>query len=350
MKRLIAYTALLLGFYNLAMAETVFIEATQDNTLYESPAGLFSNGSGNHLFAGVTLEGLKRRAVIAFKDLDQIPDGATITSAELHLHLSRENSNQAIYTLYRLSADWGEGISHAPDSEGQGGNSEIDDATWAHRFWPNRPWFEAGGDFVDTASEELNISLVGDYTFGSTVEMAGDVQLWLDNASQNFGWILIGDEIRFGKSARRFDSRENETEANRPVLEVTYTTTGSPFDHSGPWFDPTLDGEGYLVFQTTAGWLIYFFGYSADGKFMWLISNLVKLDELIMGEPFLLPMLIGKPGSFDKPTPSDELTPYGILSVTLDSCTTGQFILDGLDGKKTSNVIKLVDVDGTDCE
>jgi hypothetical protein len=133
-------------------------------------------------------------------------------------------------------------------------------------------------------------------------------------------------------------------------LEVTYTTTGSPFDHSGPWFDPTLDGEGYLVFQTTAGWLIYFFGYSADGKFMWLISNLVKLDELILGEPFLLPMLIGKPGTFEMPTPSDELTPYGILSVTLDSCTTGQFVLDGLDGKKTSNVIKLVDVDGTDCE
>jgi hypothetical protein len=85
-----AYTTLLLGFYNLAMAETVFIEATQDNTLYESPAGLFSNGSGNHLFAGVTLEGLKRRAVIAFKDLDQVPEGATITSAKLHLHLSWE--------------------------------------------------------------------------------------------------------------------------------------------------------------------------------------------------------------------------------------------------------------------
>jgi hypothetical protein len=83
---------------------------------------------------------------------------------------------------------------------------------------------------------------------------------------------------------------------------------------------------------------------------MWLISHLVKLDELILGEPFLLPMAIGKPGTFEMPTPGDELTPYGILSVTFDSCTTGQFVLDGLDGKKTSNVVKLVDVDGTDCE
>jgi hypothetical protein len=350
MKRLMLCAALLLGFCNLAIAETLLIKATQDNTLYESPAGLFSNGSGNHLFSGVTLEGLKRRAVVAFKGLDEIPEGATITSAKLHLHLSRENSNQATYTIHRLSSDWGEGLSHAPDSEGQGANSENGDATWAHRFWPNRTWLEPGGDFAETPSAELNIALVGDYTFGSTAEMAGDVQLWLDDSSQNFGWILIGDEIRLGKSARRFDSRENETEANRPVLEVNYTTTGSPYDYSGPWFDPALDGEGYLVYQTPAGWLIYFFGYSADGKTLWLVSNLVKLDQLIMGEPFELFMLVGKPGTFTEPTPSDELTPYGFLSVTFDSCTTGQFILDGLDGKKTSNVTKLIGVDGTDCE
>jgi hypothetical protein len=61
-------------------------------------------------------------------------------------------------------------------------------------------------------------------------------------------------------------------------------------------------------------------------------------------------MLIGTPGTFNEPTPSSELTPYGILSVRFDTCTSGQFILDGLDGKKTSNVIKIVGVDGTNCE
>ena len=353
MKRLILCATFLAGFCNLAMAETVLIQATQDNTLYESPSGLFSNGSGNHLFAGVTLEQLRRRAVIAFKDLDAIPEGATITSAKLHLHLSRENSPQATFTLHRLTSDWGEGSSKAPDSEGQGTNSENGDATWAHTFWPNRTWLDAGGDFVETSSAELNISIVGDYTFGSTSDMAGDVQLWLDQPPQNYGWILIGDETDLGnnltKSARRFDSRENDNAGNRPVLEIQYTTTGSPFDFSGPWFDPSLDGEGYLVYQTPAGWLIYYFGYSADGNFLWLISNLVKLDQLIPGVPFELDMLIGKPGTFDAPTPSNELTPYGTLSVTFDTCTTGQFILDGLDGKKTSNVVKLVGVDGTNC-
>jgi len=96
--------------------------------------------------------------------------------------------------------------------------------------------------------------------------------------------------------------------------------------------------------------LIYYFGYSSDGEFMWLVSDLVKLDQLIFGEPFELPMLIGKPGTFDKPTPSTELAPYGTLSVTFFGCSTGQFILDGLDGMKTSNVVKLIGVDGTDCK
>jgi len=348
MKRLMVCASLLAGFCNLVMAETVLIQATQDNTLYESPSGLFSNGSGNHLFAGRTLEQLNRRVVIAFKDLDAIPAGATITSAKLHLHLSRENSPQATYTLHRLTSDWGEGSSKALETEGQGANSENGDATWAHTFWPNRTWLDAGGDFVETSSAGLNISLVGDYTFGSTSDMAGDVQLWLEQPLQNYGWILIGDEGEFTKSARRFDSRENDSEDNRPVLEVQYTVTGSSFDFSGPWFDPSLDGEGYLVYQTPAGWLIYYFGYSADSNFLWLISDLVKLDQLIPGVPFELSMFIGKPGTFDAPT--SELTPYGSLSVMFDTCTTGQFILDGLDGKKTSNVVKLVGVDGTNCE
>ena len=60
-------------------------------------------------------------------------------------------------------------------------------------------------------------------------------------------------------------------------------------------------------------------------------------------------MLIGKPGTFTNPGPSADLTPYGTLSVTFNTCGTGVFVLDGRDGQKTSNVSKLVGVDGTVC-
>jgi hypothetical protein len=133
------------------------------------------------------------------------------------------------------------------------------------------------------------------------------------------------------------------------VLEVTFTTTGSPFDFSGIWWDSTQDGEGYNVYKTPFGWLIYFFGYSAAGEFLWITSDLVQLDELIFGQAIEFPMLIGVPGSFDNPAPSNQLQPYGILTVIFSGCDEGVFTLDGLDGVKVSNVIKLAGVEDTTC-
>ena len=52
--------------------------------------------------------------------------------------------------------------------------------------------------------------------------MVADVQDWLDNPANNFGWIVIGDESS-SRTAKRFDSRENPTEGNRPQLTVNYT-------------------------------------------------------------------------------------------------------------------------------
>jgi hypothetical protein len=341
--------SLLLAFFCFpVMAETVFLEATRDNTLYESPSGRLSNGAGEHLFAGLTDEQLKRRAVIAFQDLSAIREGATITSVRLHLNLSKENSGPTVINVSRLTASWGEGASVASENEGRGANSEANDATWSHRFWDIIHWFSEGGDFNEAVSAQLTVDAPGRYTFESSETLVSDVQGWLDETHGNFGWILIGDET--ARSAKRFDSRENAVPANRPVLEVTFSTTGTSSDFSGLWYDATLDGEGYNVYQTPAGWLIYFFGYSADGEFLWLTSDLVRLKHLEFGVPFELPMLIGKPGSFEQPTPGSELVPYGTLKVTFTDCTNGLFELDGLDGPKTSAATKLVGIDGGSCQ
>jgi len=175
MKREILYTVLLLCFCKLATAETVFIEATQDNTLYESPSGLLSNGTGDHLFVGLTNELLKRRAVIAFKDLSAIPQDVTITSVKLYMWMSKENSGPATINLFRIMSDWGEGESHASENEGLGANAEFDDATWIHTFWPDFTWLNPGGDFVEVPSAQLNVDFPRGYTFGSTNNMVSDV-------------------------------------------------------------------------------------------------------------------------------------------------------------------------------
>ena len=346
--RRVLFAFFLASIFNPAWATKIILPATQDNTLYESGSGLFSNGSGQHMFAGVPNEPVRRRAVIAFKNIDdEIPEDATITSAKLHLHLSRETSDATIIRLYRLTSDWGEGASQAQPPENAGTNAEPGDATWIHTRWPNFEWTNAGGDYQEEPSAAELVDGVGYYIFGSSAEMTADVQLWLDKPAQNYGWIIIAAENFL--TEKRFDTRENEIENFRPVLEVTYSRTGTGSDYSGPWFDPNLDGEGYLVFQTPEGWLFYYFGYSPDQTFLWLVSELVRLEDLVPGVSFELPMLIGEPGTFTAPAPSTELKPYGSLNVTFDTCTSGEFILDGIYGKKTSDVIKIVGVDGTIC-
>jgi len=328
-------------------AETAFIEATEDNTLYESLAGDVSNGAGDYFFAGRTAKGPLRRGLIAFKNLNAIPDGASVKSVKLHLHMSRTESPESAVHLLRVQADWGEAASHGADNEGQGAPAKIGDASWLHRFYDSQVWNNPGGDFSEVASASLAIGNPAFYTFGSSSGMVADVQSWKHNPGDNFGWILIGAED--ASSAKRFDSRSNPAEEFRPVLEVEFSATGSPFDFSGLWYDPSLDGEGYILYETPYGWLVYYFGYSSDGQFMWLVSDIVTLDQLLFGEPFELPMLIGTPGTFDMPTPSTQLQPWGTLTITFNSCATGEFDLEGTDGSKISTVVKLVGVEDTQC-
>jgi hypothetical protein len=63
---------------------------------------------------------------------------------------------------------------------------------------------------------------MGFYTWGSTPDMVEAVQQWLDDPATNYGWLLRGDESGTA-TAKRFDTRENLDEANRPRLRVYYS-------------------------------------------------------------------------------------------------------------------------------
>lgn len=330
------------------MAETVIIEPNHDNTMYQHAQGALSNGSGDHLFVGRTAGGDIRRGLISFHNLDAIPENALILSVKLHLNLSREDSLATTISLFRVTSDWCEGGSHAAGEEDDGAPAQSGDATWVWRFWPDVPWDTPGGDFASVASSQANVDATGQYVFGSSDRMVADVNNWIDNPDANFGWILKDTES--ATTVKQFDSRSNPDVAGRPLLEVQYSVTGSVYDYSGIWFDRTLDGEGYNIYKTPVGWVIYYFGYSTAGEHLWLTSDLVTHDQLIFGQPIEFAMLVGVPGTFDSPSPSSELIPYGSLSVIFDSCTAGRFTLNGPDGEKISNVSKLIGVEDTLCQ
>lgn len=207
---------------------TVDIPCDRDNTLYESATGALSNGAGDHFFAGRTSQppGTSiRRGLLRFDIDSNLPSGVVIVSVELIVFMSGANLSPSNIELHRVVTDWGEGISDAPGSEGGGAPSQAFDATWIHSFFSGSLWTAAGGDFDASVSSAMSVGSNGFYTFPSNTVIVSDVQDWLDGTNPNFGWIMVGDETVAG-NAKRFDTRENPTNTNKPILRVSYAVLG----------------------------------------------------------------------------------------------------------------------------
>jgi hypothetical protein len=218
---LLMAAALAAGGPSAVAQTTVDLEPAKDNSMYSE--GNLSNGAGLHCFAGRTNQGNLRRALLQFDIASAVPAGATITAVELTINVSSSPPTDPAVTLelHRALTDWGEAGSDAPNPEGQGIAAQPGDATWNHRFFSADLWTNQGGDFSPTVSGSQVVSVETSYTFASTPEMVADAQAWLDDPPNNFGWVVTGEEV-IDRTAKRFDSRNNATMANRPRLSVTY--------------------------------------------------------------------------------------------------------------------------------
>ena len=221
-------TLLLLSLIALpAQAQQVAeIQAAKDNTLYEDAGGNTSNGSGQQLFAGKTNTGEIRRALVAFDLTGAISDGAVVDSVQRQLTMNKSQGTQQNMHIHRVTSDWGEGSADSAGQEG-GGTSAVDgDATWLHAVRPNVVWSNPGGDFVTKQSAIIPIINTGAAIWYSTTDLVEDVNHWLSNPSNNFGWLVMGDETA-NRSALRFASRQHADATARPLLRVFYTATAT---------------------------------------------------------------------------------------------------------------------------
>ena len=211
-----------------AAADMLILEPDRDNTLFESPTGSLSSASGPHLFTGRTATGEIRRALLHF-DLTSILPGSTVNSVTLKLRMNMTRAGSIACTLHRVEADWGNGTSGAGSSGGGGGAAATtNDPTWLHRFFNTASWSLPGGDFDPTALASVNVGNIGTYTWASNAALVAAVQSWVDSPATNFGWMLRGGEAS-NQTAKRFESDEISTMANRPQLTVDFTPI-SPVD------------------------------------------------------------------------------------------------------------------------
>lgn len=194
----------------------------KDNSIYSEDT-LASNGKGFYVFAGKTLNGTSRRALMKF-DFSAIPAGVQIQSVKLQVAVTGGSANTTStynFSLHKLSKDWGEGNS---SGSGQGAPAMTNDATWKYTFYPSNNWTNRGGDFVLSPSITSSITFTPfplNYGVLSNTGMKNDVSNWLSNPSNNFGWIMIGDETMPG-SAMKFGSKDGNFYP-KPILTVLYT-------------------------------------------------------------------------------------------------------------------------------
>ena len=134
---------LVAGFLGLvARGDTVTLTPSRDTTLYQDAGGTTSNGAGEFLFTGRTGAGggnAIRRALFFFDIAGNLPGGATISSVQLTLNMSRTVAAGRVTTLHRVQADWGEGTSNASLQEGTGTAAAPGDASSERTNRPQTP-------------------------------------------------------------------------------------------------------------------------------------------------------------------------------------------------------------------
>ena len=116
-------------------------------------------------------------------------------------------------------------------------------------------------------------------------------------------------------------------------------------DLNGVWYDPATNGEGFNVTQGRQGTVAFFYGYARSGERLWLASDVIR-TSVFAGESVSVAMYLGESGTFEQP--GSALTEWGSLTITAESCETVLFELDGRDGFKRLQGVRLAD-GGRDC-
>lgn len=230
-----------------AQFTTLQVPCAADAAIY-SESGTAANGSGQNLFVGANAQGNARRSLVRFDVAASIPAGSIIVQATLVLTVVQGDVVAEPITVRRVLSSWSEGPSDPTGAEGQGAPAGIGDTTWTMRdFGAASPWMTPGGDLALEHSIDGGLAIPGATYLAVGAQGLRDIESWLAQPAQNFGWCVIGDEGT-PSSARRLDSRQSTTAAARPFLQISYFPPASaPFAYCVA--TPNSAGPG-----ATIGW------------------------------------------------------------------------------------------------
>ncbi|MCA9184566.1 MAG: lamin tail domain-containing protein, partial [Planctomycetales bacterium] len=144
-------------------------------------------------------------------DTSLIPAGSTISSVAITVNINNSTVGGQDYEIYAARRNWVE-----------------DEATWNNAA-AGVLWQTSGAaGTLDRGPEILGVmtpTALGVFTYGLNAAGIALVQHWVDDASENFGFIIADDSNNDGME---FDSSEAPVIANRPQLTISYTLPGEP--------------------------------------------------------------------------------------------------------------------------
>ena len=252
----------LLAVLQISGAESLTLTPSADTGLFQfAPDN--NLGASTALQVGTNNRGTHGRGLFRFPVAESIPPGARIDSVAVTLNVITDAAGTpGLHDLYRIQLSWEEG----DGSDGQGATATEGQTSWDARHQNQSQWTVPGGapgtDFALSPSANAEIGAAGSHRFASNAALVSDVQLWLDQPHQNFGWALISRDEGSAGASRRIGTRE--LVGSEPQLTIEYT----PFrvthiDHQADG-QVTLDWQGgtppFLVDRSSnpsaAGWAL----------------------------------------------------------------------------------------------
>src|SRR5688572_29748917 len=195
-------------------------------------------GTVEYLAAGQTLRDQPARGLFRFDQIRELPGGTRVRSVQVQTAVISGSSvgiAPESFALHRVTRQWVEGLGRTRN----GSTANPGEATWLAAQNGIVPWTNPGGDFAAIASATLFVDeSLGAKSFSSTDRLVSDVQHWIDNPDQNFGWILKAETEEVLHSSRRWA---------RPSLQIEYDV-GNLFE-----FQSIAIQGGNVVLRFTGG-------------------------------------------------------------------------------------------------
>ena len=116
---------------------------------------------------------------------------------------------------------------------------------------------------------------------------------------------------------------------------------------NGMFYDPNNPGHGFNFVAHALGLTVFYYGHTASGERLWLISDIFAGD-LEYDTPIELEMLEVLSGEFGQPQLAT--TAWGTITVELADCDTGHASFTGIDGSLEVDFIRLSGMPGIRCQ